>query len=99
MTNISPNRHPCETELWLLDKCKAECGYCYLALLKVGYTLSKDIKDFLDEANAHASIHHFEASYHNQNDQYSAQPMLNNWNERMSDLRNEGVNESLKTKR
>lgn len=72
---------PCETELWLLDKCKAECGYCYLALLKVGCTLSKDIKDFLDEAKAHASIHHFEETYHNQNDQYSAQPILNNWSD------------------
>ena len=34
--------------------------------------------DFLDEAKAHASIHHFEASYHNQNDQYSAQKILKN---------------------
>ena len=42
---------------------------------------------------------HFENTYPTQNDQYSAQSMLNNWNERMSDLRNEGVNESLKTKR
>ena len=91
--------HLCETEQWLLDKSNAECGYCYLALLKVGCTLSKDIHDFIDEAKAHASIHHFEERYHNQNDQYSVQPMLNNWNERMSDLRNEGVNESLKTKR
>ena len=39
----------CEVEQWLLDKSKAECGYCYLALLKVGYTLSKDIKDFLTD--------------------------------------------------
>ena len=38
---------------------------------------------------------HFEETWQNQNDQYSAQPTLNNWNERMSDLRNEGVNESL----
>lgn len=71
----------CEMEQWLLDKAYAECGYCYLALLKVGCTLSKDIKDFLDEAKAHASIHHFEETYHNQNDQYSAQPMLNNWSD------------------
>ena len=71
----------CEMEQWLLDKCKAECGYCYLALLKVGCTLSKDIHDFIDEAKAHQSIHHFEETYHNQNDQYSAQPMLNNWSD------------------
>lgn len=32
--------------------------------------------DFLDEAKSHASIHHFEEKYHNQNDQYSAQPMV-----------------------
>lgn len=81
--------HLCETEQWLLDKSNAECGYCYLALLKVGCTLSKDIHDFIDEAKANQSIYHFEETYHNQNDQYSAQPMLNNWNE------DKGVNESL----
>lgn len=70
----------CEVEQWLLDKANAECGYCYLALLKVGCTLSKDIYDFIDEAKAHASIQHFEETFHNQNDQYSAQPMLNKWN-------------------
>ena len=73
--------HLCETEQWLLDKSNAECGYCYLALLKVGCTLSKDIHDFIDEAKAHQSIHHFEERSHNQTDQYSAQPMLNNWSE------------------
>jgi hypothetical protein len=69
--------HFCETEQWLLDKSKAECGYCYLALLKVGYTLSKDIHDFIDEAKAHQYIHHFEETSHNPNDQYAAQPILN----------------------
>lgn len=73
--------HFCETEQWLLDKSNAECGYCYLALLKVGCTLSKEIHDFIDEAKAHASIRHFEDTYHNPNDQYSAQPMWNNWSE------------------
>ena len=73
--------HFCETEQWLLDKANAECGYCYLALLKVGYTLSEDIHDFIDEAKAHASIHHFEEKWQNQNEQYSAQPMLNNWSD------------------
>ena len=71
----------CEMEQRLLDKANAECGYCYLALLKVGYTLSEDIHNFIDEAKAHTSIHHFENTWHNQNDQYSVQPMLNNWNE------------------
>lgn len=71
----------CEMEQWLLDKAYAECGYCYLALLKVGCTLSKDIHDFIDEAKAHQSIHHFEETYHNQDKQYSAQPMLNNWSD------------------
>lgn len=79
--------HFCETEQWLLDKSNAECGYCYLALLKVGCTLSKDIHDFIDEAKAHQSILHFEEKWHNQNDQYSVQPMLNNWNEQMNELR------------
>ena len=69
----------CEVEQWLLDKSKAECGYCYLALLKVGYTLSKDIKDFLDETKAHEYIHHFEEQWQKYNEQYSAQPILNNW--------------------
>ena len=69
----------CDMEQWLLDKSNAECGYCYLALLKVGCTLSKDIHDFIDEAKAHQSIHHFENTWHNQTDQYSAQPVLNNW--------------------
>lgn len=69
----------CEMEQWLLDKANAECGYCYLALLKVGCTLPKDIHDFIDEAKAHQSIHHFENTSHNQNAQYSAQPMLNKW--------------------
>ena len=73
--------HFCETEQWLLDKSNAECGYCYLALLKVGCTLSKEIHDFIDEAKAHASIHHFEEKWHNQNDQYSAQTILKNWSE------------------
>ena len=77
----------CDMEQWLLDKSNAECGYCYLALLKVGCTLSKDIYDFIDEAKAHNSIQHFEETYHKQNEQYSAQPMLNNWSD------NEGVNE------
>ena len=72
---------PCEMEQWLLDKAYAECGYCYLALLKVGCTFSKDIHDFIDEAKAHQSIHHFEEKYHNPNDQYSAQSMLNNWSD------------------
>ena len=83
----------CEMEQWLLDKANAECGYCYLALLKVGCTLSKDIHDFIDEAKAHQSIHHFEEAYHNPNDQYSAQPMLKNWNERISELRSERIRE------
>ena len=71
----------CEMEQWLLDKSNAECGYCYLALLKVGCTLSKDIHDFIDEAKAHASIHHFEEKWQNHSEQYSAQPMLKNWSE------------------
>ena len=69
----------CEMEQWLLDKSNAECGYCYLALLKVGYTLSEDIHDFIDEAKAHQSIHHFEETWQNITDQYSAQPILNDW--------------------
>ena len=73
--------HLCETEQWLLDKSHAECGYCYLALLKVGCTLSKDIHDFIDEAKAHQSIQHFEETWHNQNDQYSVQQLLNNWSD------------------
>ena len=89
----------CEMEQWLLDKAYAECGYCYLALLKVSCTLSKDIHDFIDEAKAHASIHYFEEKWHNQNDQYSVQPMLNNWNEQKNDfkvLTNERIKESTK---
>ena len=74
--------HLCETEQWLLDKAYAECGYCYLVLLKVGCTLSKDIHDFIDEAKAHQSIHHFEETYHKQNEQYSGQPMLKNWSDK-----------------
>lgn len=75
----------CEMEQWLLDKANAECGYCYLALLKVGCTLSKDIKDFLDEAKAHASIHHFENTSHNPTEQYAAQAIWSDWNERMQE--------------
>ena len=71
----------CEMEQWLLDKANAECGYCYLALLKVGCTLSIDIHDFIDETKAHASIHHFEEKYHKPNEEYAAQPMLKKWNE------------------
>lgn len=73
----------CEMEQWLLDKSNAECGYCYLALLKVGCSLSKDINDFIDEAKAQQSIHHFEAKWQKHNDQYSSQSMLNNWSERI----------------
>ena len=73
----------CEMEQWLLDKANAECGYCYLALLKVGCSLSKDIHDFIDEAKANQSIHHFEDTSHNPNEQYSAQPILNDWSERI----------------
>ena len=47
----------------------------------------------MSEENVKRLINTFEdassASFHNQNDQYSAQPMLNNWNE------DKGVNESL----
>ena len=75
----------CEIEQWLLDKANAECGYCYLALLKVGCTLSEEIHDFIDEAKANQSIQHFEEKYHDQTDQYSAQPMLNNWIERIKE--------------
>jgi hypothetical protein len=32
--------------------------------------------DFLDEAKAHQSIHHFGEKYHDQNEQYYAQPMV-----------------------
>lgn len=71
----------CEIEQWLLDKANAECGYCYIALLKVGCTLSKDIHDFIDETKAHASIHHFEEKWQNHSEQYSAQPMLKNRSE------------------
>lgn len=88
----------CEMEQWLLDKSNAECGYCYLALLKVGCSLSKDIHDFIDEAKAHQSIYHFEVTYQNQNEHYSVQPMVNSWNERISDLRSERINE-LKSER
>ena len=76
----------CEMEQWLLDKSKAECGYCYLALLKVGCTLSKEIHDFLDETKAHEFIHHFEERWQKQDEQYSAQPMLNNWSDNTSVL-------------
>ena len=45
----------------------------------------------MTEENVKRLINTFEdassASFHNQNDQYSAQPMLNNWNE------DKGVNE------
>ena len=68
-------------EQWLLDKAYAECGYCYLALLKVGCTLSKDIYDFIDEAKAHQSIHHFENTSHNPTEQYAAQAIWSDWNE------------------
>lgn len=71
----------CDMEQWLLDKANAECGYCYLALLKVGCTLSKDIHDFINEAKAHQHIHYFEKTYHNQDKQFSAQPMLKNWSD------------------
>lgn len=40
--------------------------------------------DFLDETKARDSIHHFEEKYHDQNDQYSAQTILKNWNERLN---------------
>ena len=47
----------------------------------------------MTEENVKRLINTFEdassASLHNQNDQYSARPMLNNWNE------DKGVNESL----
>ena len=77
--------HLCETEQWLLDKSNAECGYCYLALLKVGCTISKEIHDFIDEAKAHVSIHHFEEKYHNPTEQYAAQAIWSDWNERMQE--------------
>ncbi len=32
-------------------------------------------------SNKEKSIHYFEETYHNQNEQYSAQPMLNNWSD------------------
>lgn len=48
------------------------------SLMKQIRNYNIDIHDFLDEAKAHASIHHFEERYHNQIDQYSAQPVLNN---------------------
>ena len=44
----------------------------------------------MSEENVKRVINTFEnadsASYHNQNDQYSAQPMLKKWNEQMNDL-------------
>ncbi len=61
----------------------------YLALLKVGCSLSKDIHDFIYEAKAHASIHHFEDTSHHPNEQYAAQTILKNWNRRMKELSNE----------
>lgn len=49
--------------------------------------------DFIDEAKAHQSIHHFEETSHNQNDQYTAQPVWNNRNERLNELRSERIKE------
>lgn len=48
------------------------------SLMKQIRNYNIDIHDFLDEAKAHQSIHHFEERYHNPNKQYSAQPVLNN---------------------
>lgn len=49
----------------------------------------------MTEENVKRVIKTFEdassASYHNQNDQYSAQPMLKKWNERLKELTNERI--------
>lgn len=36
----------------LLDKAKAEQGYCFLAMLKTGYNFVKELKGIIDEATA-----------------------------------------------
>lgn len=41
--------------------------------------------------NNDQSIRHFEDTYHQQNERYSAQPMLNNWSERLKELTNERI--------
>lgn len=75
--------HFCEMEQWLLDKSNAECGYSYLALLKVGCTFSKDIHDFIDEAKAHQSIHLFAEKWQQQNEQYAVQKIMKKWSNKL----------------
>lgn len=65
----------CETERWLLDKAKAECGYCFLALVKVGYSISEDITDFINEVKAQNYIKEFEEKANVLPQQYTFQPV------------------------
>lgn len=68
----------CDVERWLLDKAKAECGYCFLALVKVGYSISRDIKDFINEVKAQNYIKEFEEKANALPQQYTFQPIYKN---------------------
>ena len=70
----------CETERWLLDKAKAECGYCFLALVKVGYSISEDITDFINEVKAQNYIKEFEEKANALPQEYTFQPVCKNVN-------------------
>lgn len=71
----------CEVEQWLLDKAKAECGYCFLALVKAGFAISNDIKDFINEAKAQIDIEEFERKQNALPQEYTFQPVCNNVND------------------
>lgn len=71
----------CEVEQWLLDKSKAECGYCFLALVKVGYSISRDIIDFINEEKAQNYIKEFEEKANALPQQYTFQPIYKEGND------------------
>lgn len=48
------------TEQTLLIKAQAECGYCFLAMLKTGYNITDEINEMIDEAKANKYINDFE---------------------------------------
>lgn len=65
----------CAVEQWLLDKAKAECGYCFLALVKVGFAISKDIMDFINHVTAQNDIKKYENQENALPQQYTFQPI------------------------
>ena len=63
-------------EQWLLDKAQAECGYCYLAMLKLGFSIPHDISELMKETQANDMVLQYQTKWNTYEQQNSHQPIF-----------------------